>query len=503
MKKGLFLSVLATIIAQISCKNQSSKILEQENKPNLLIVLSDQHSYDMLGAYGNNQVITPNLDHFALEGVRFDMAFSNQPVCTPFRGMLLSGMHPLKNGAFVNDKPLLPNKTELLAEVLKANGYQTAYVGKWHLLGGNRDRPIPSEMRYGFDTVLTNNCHVDFRPGKAFFWNAEGSKEYFDKWEVYGQTDQAMQLLDNFDKEKPFALVVSWHPPHDWGKFKGDDGKMHYRYDTLEELMELYERDSIQVRPDLKSSPDRRRMYHGHMAMISGVDRAFGQLMDKLDKIGATENTLTIFSADHGDMLESFGARLPKQYPHDYSARIPLMMRYPQKLKKGATTSLLIGTLDFMPTILGLMDIETQQDYDGVNLATAILNGDEHAQQFIPTWVYRTGVNTNEDWRGVVTKDFSFAYGGTEDPDVSSLSNVLFDRKNDPYQSNNLFWDTNYAQVKDSLKLLTQKWMKEYEDTFYTASDFKRVEPKEGWAQNRDKSPFELFRENHKESDLP
>lgn len=95
MKKGLFLSVLATIIAQISCKNQSSKISQQENKPNLLIVLSDQHSNDMLGAYGNNQVITTNLDNFATEGIRFDMAFSNQPVCTPFRGMLLSGMHPL------------------------------------------------------------------------------------------------------------------------------------------------------------------------------------------------------------------------------------------------------------------------------------------------------------------------------------------------------------------------------------------------------------------------
>lgn len=398
---------------------------------------------------------------------------------------------------------MLSNKTELLAKVLKANGYQTAYVGKWHLLGGNRVRPIPNDMRYGFDTVLTNNCHVDFRPGKAFFWNEKGNKEYFDKWEVYGQTDQAMQLLDNFDKEKPFTLVVSWHPPHDWGNFKGSDGKLHYQYDTLEELMELYQRDSIQVRPDLKSSPDRRRMYHGHMAMISGVDWAFGQLMDKLDKIGETENTLAIFSADPGNMLESMESTpSQKQYPHDYSARIPLMMRYPHKLKKGATTSLLIGTLDFMLTILGLLDIETQQDYDGINLATAILNGDEHTQKIIPTWVYSIEVNTNEDWRGVVTKDFSFAYGGTDEPDVSSLSNVLFDRKNDPYQSNNPFWDTNYVQVKDSLKLLTQKWMKEYEYTFYTASDFKRVEPKEGWAQNRVKSPFELFRENRKEGDF-
>ena len=164
----------------ISCKTEEKRNGEQKDKPNLLIVFSDQHSYDMLGAYGNTQVLTPNIDAFAAEGIRFDMAFSNQPVCTPFRGMLMSGMHPLKNGAFVNDTPLLPNKTKLLGEILQENGYQTAYVGKWHLLGGDRDRPVPKgEMRYGFDTVLTNNCHVDFRPGKAFFWNEKGEKRIF------------------------------------------------------------------------------------------------------------------------------------------------------------------------------------------------------------------------------------------------------------------------------------------------------------------------------------
>ena len=141
--KSIFLVLLCSISLNgcLSPKNEEEK--KKVTKPNLLIVLSDQHSYDMVGAYGNSQVITPNLDKFAQEGMLLRNSFSNQPVCTPFRGMLMSGMHPLKNGAFTNDCPLLPNNSILLAQKLKKEGYQTAYIGKWHLLGGDRNRGIP------------------------------------------------------------------------------------------------------------------------------------------------------------------------------------------------------------------------------------------------------------------------------------------------------------------------------------------------------------------------
>ncbi len=490
--KKYFVLVFLSIVA--SCKNSEAERNDKsENaKPNLLIVLSDQHSYDMLGTYGNKQIISPNLDAFAKEGIRFNNAFSNQPVCTPFRGMIMSGMQPLKNGAFINDAPLLPNKTKLLGQILKEKGYQTAYIGKWHLLGGERDRPVPEgELRYGFDTLLTNNCHVDFRPGHAFFWNDQGEKEYFDKWEVYGQTDQALAYLDSIDKSKPFALIVSWHPPHDWGKFKGEDGKMHYRYDTMDELMALYDRDSIQMRPGIEVTPDRKRMYHGYMAMVSGVDKAFGQLTSKLDELGIAENTLTLFSADHGDMLESHDAILPKQYPHDYSNHIPLLMRFPKKLKPDTDTNLLFGALDIMPTILGLMNIETDQEYDGKDLSGAIVNGKDDVVDYVPLWLYRRGVANNNNWRGVVTKDFTFAMGRGKDS--IPLTNVLYDRNNDPYQLNNLFYDENYRAKRDSLEQLTRSWMKTYNDAFYGAEEFTKIRPAETWMYNYTKSPYELF----------
>jgi len=485
--------IFIVLIAFLSCKE---KKVVKKDKTNLLIILSDQHSYDMLGAYGNTQILTPNLDKFASEGIRFDNAFSNQPVCTPYRGMLLSGMHPLKNGAFINDTPLLPNNSKLLPQILKEQGYQTAYIGKWHLLGGDRDRPIPKgKLRYGFDEVFTNNCHVDFRPGKAFFWNEQGEKEYFDEWEVYGQTNQALNYLDTIDKEKPFALIVSWHPPHDWGLFKGEDGQMHFRYDTLDELMALYNRDSIKVRPGLEPTPDRKRMYHGHMAMITGVDKAFGQLMNKLKEIGAEDNTLTIFSADHGDMLESNQTKKPKQYLYDYSSKIPFVVKFPKKIKDSSSTKLLFSTLDIMPTTLGLLDIKSNQNYDGKDLSKDILNGNEDVVASIPMWIYSRYMEENTAWRGVVTKDYAFSM--SKPSDSTSTDNLLFYRKNDPFQLNNLFDKPEYSDEKERLKILTYQWMEKYEDEFYDLSSFKNIMSIEEWSYNYKIPPIGVLSKLH------
>jgi arylsulfatase A-like enzyme len=439
----------------------------EKNSPNLVFIFSDQQTFDMLGCYGNQQIITPNLDRFATQGIRFTHCFSNSPICTPFRGMLLSGQHSIKNGCYVNDKPLIPGHGKKFAEVLRDAGYNTAYIGKWHLLGGNRDRPIPKgEMRYGFDELfLTNNCHVDFRAGKCFYWNEAGEKVFFNEWEVYGQTRQALEYLDTRrESKKPFALFVSWHPPHDWGKFKGKDSLMHYKYDAPDELMALYNRDSIRVRPGMKDSPDLRRMYHGQMAMTTGVDIAFGQLMEKLKQLGIEDNTLVVFTSDHGDMLEFDQAVYPKQYPHDYSLHIPFMMRWPGKFSPNTNTGLLFSALDMMPSILGLMGLEVPKECDGKNLTDAILTGNENAVDYVPIWLYE-----GKGFRGVITREYTFATqeGATE----GSLHSVLFDRIHDPYQLNNRFADTTMQAVKELLWKRTREWMKTYGDGFFTQED--------------------------------
>lgn len=494
MKKHIY--IVFVLLTAISCKVKDDNAIQKktgsEKLPNLVIVLSDQHSADMVGAYGNEQIISPHLDQLAAEGVLLERAFSSQPVCTPFRGMLMSGMHPLKNGAFVNDVPLLPNKTKLMAEILKEKGYQTAYFGKWHLLGGNRDRGIPKEMTYGFDTVLTNNCHVDFRPGKAFFWNEKGEKEFFNEWEPYAQTNQAIDYLKNIDQSKPFAIILSLHPPHDWGKFKGEDGKMHYRYDSLDELMDLYQREQIKLRPGLEDTPDRRRMYHGHMAQVTGIDIALGRLMDQLKAMNEEQNTLVAFTADHGDMLESHSAVLPKQYPHDYSNKIPFIIKYPKKIKPGIRTNTLLGTMDILPTLLGYMDLNVEQNFNGADLSQKLLKDQVNKDDYVPTWNYRIGRARNSNWRGVETVRYTYSTSmESKDP----IINTLFDREKDPYQLNNLYNNPDYATVQKQLDDYTKEWMKKYSDEFYGAKEFNKVQPKSKWTYNYEYTPLELLQE--------
>lgn len=264
-------------------------------RPNLLFVFSDQHSHDMLGCAGNDQIITPNLDRLAGEGVRFTQCISQQPICTPFRSMLLSGQHTLHNGCLSNDLQMLPGNGTYFGEVLRDAGYRMGRIGKWHLLGGDRKRPIPAgPLRYGFDdTLLPNNCPMDFRPGDAYFWNERDVTETFDEWEPYAQTRQALEFLDDCSADEPVALCVSWHPPHDHfvdGKEIGDT--------AAAELMAMYDHEAIRFRPNTDEdlfterqkrfpgysgqSGNLRNDYHGYYAMCTGVDTAFGHLMARL-----------------------------------------------------------------------------------------------------------------------------------------------------------------------------------------------------------------------------
>lgn len=427
--------------------------------PNLLFVFTDQQSRDMLGCYGNPQIITPRLDAFAREGIRFEHCVSSSPVCTPYRGMLLSGQHPLHCGAVHNDVPLLANNGKCFGHVLTEAGYRTGYVGKWHLLGHERDRPVPpGTMRYGFDGVfLTNNCHVDYRPGHCYYWNEEGEKVYFDEWEVYGQTRQALRFLDGCGDD-PFALFVSWHPPHDIGP---DPESLVFNYETEPELMALYDPEAITLRPHAEDRPEVRRAYQGYYAMCTGVDIAFGWLVDKLKEKGLYKNTWIVFTSDHGDNLHSNGYRIAKDYPDDTASRVPLLMRPPGS-SAPRTSDLLVGSLDLMPTLLGLLGLEVPATCQGRNLAGAVRSGDDDAAESVPLFFH------NPAWSGVYTRDVTYgcgelshychdAQGGISFKKVPVRA--LYDRRNDPHQLDNLFGRPQYAALQAEMERKTREWL--------------------------------------------
>lgn len=429
-------------------------------RPNLVYLFSDQHAYDMMGCSGNRQVHTPYMDRLSAEGVHFTHCFSSAPVCSPYRGQLLSGLHPLRNAVFTNDLTMIPGEGNYFGEVLRDSGYRMGYFGKWHLLGGNRVRPIPrGELRYGFDgPFLSNNCTVVFDAGKAYYWDEKGQRTTYQEWEPYGQSRQACAFLDQQSAGNPFAMFLSWHPPHDHGK-----RDQYFIYDTLPELMSQYKDCDPRLRPataKLDTSERRKQQYRAYMAQTSGIDKALGMVLDKLREKGLDQNTIVVYTTDHGDCLGAYGWHASaKDVPQDCSNHVPFLLRYPGVLTP-RRSDLLMGTLDLMPTLLGLMGLNVPSTCQGRNLAEPIHKRDDRATDSVPLFMIHPGP---EEYRGVVTREWTFA-AQREDKPFHPLMNVLYNRRDDPDQMRNLFSDDPKARKR--MMELTRTWMERFGDPF-------------------------------------
>ena len=436
----------------------AAALAPQRSRPNLLFVFSDQQSYDMLGCYGNRQIITPHIDRFAQQAVRFNHCISNSPVCTPYRGLLLSGQHPLRTGALANDLRMVPGEGKYFAEVLRDSGYRMGYIGKWHLYGGDRVRPIPAgPLRYGFDgAFLSNNCTLAFGKDNAYYWDQNGERKLYGDWEPYAQTRQALEFLDRTG-DQPFALFVSWHPPHNW---QGAE-----KYPAPPELRKQYNADSIRVRANCEDTAERRDAYAGHMAMCTSLDICMGLLLRKLEDQGLADNTIVIYTSDHGDLLMSHGLRRNKGRVENESMHVPLLVRWPGKLKP-RSSNLMIGALDLMPTVLGMIGIDPPSTCQGRNLAPAIQQQKDTAVESIPLFLL------HHDWRGIYTRRYTYSFTVPSDTpnwwhtiDAPAESfNRLFDRQSDPLEMRNLFHEPAYQGLKKKLHAQTLAWMKKFED---------------------------------------
>ena len=472
LHKTAILSVVVLLTLATACRGDLSP------QPNLVFVFSDQQSSDMLGCYGNDQIITPNIDKMAAAGVRFNHCLSSSPVCTPYRGMLMSGQHPLYNGCMVNDAQMLPGNGNYFGEVLRDAGYRMGYIGKWHLYGGLRDRPIPpGPLRYGFDhEFFSNNCAVAFGARDAFFWDVDG-KTRLGKWEPDGQTDQALNFIDRHAGKQPFALFVSWHPPHNWVE----------GYSAPSEYEKLYDTSKIKLRPSCADSPNSRVEYQGYMGMCSNLDDNIGRLLKKLEEKGIRDNTLVVYTSDHGDLLRSHGILdWHKSVPEHVACRVPLILNWPGKLSP-RVSEMLVGTLDLMPTLLGLLGIEPPGTCQGSNYASALKEGKNPDTESIPLFFW----GESSDWRGVYTHRYTYAF---EPSGATRGINVLYDRLEDPHELKNLFDSPDHRKVQDNLHELTKKWMERFHDEHIPFDTIKQkiyIDPdaaRAAWSPNQAKS---------------
>jgi arylsulfatase A-like enzyme len=457
-------------------------------KPNIVFVFADQLRSQELSCYGGVNIETPNFDRLAEEGLMMTNAISTYPICTPFRGMLLTGLYPLHSGISNNDHPLNP-KLPSFAKACKEQGYNTAYIGKWHLDGMGRTTYIPPERRLGYDFWQALECtHNYFK--SLYYDNNAKEPEYWEGYDAEAQTLAAQDYIKSRDPEKPFFLTLSWGPPHDPyiapQKYldRIDPLKLELRENVKEHKIadELADNPRFiipekysarkKLRQNLEDEQWIRSRYAKYLAATLALDDYFGQLMKTLEEEGILDNTILVFSSDHGDHIGShqfFG----KCTPFEETISIPFLLRYPKAVKAKIVSDAMLSPMDMFPTIFGIADLN-HSGIDGINLSKVIVNEEEDKRDAIllmnlTHFNNAALINGLDTYRGVRTKQYTYAR--YED----KTSWLLFDNINDPYQMNNLVDDPDYIPLINRLDLKLDELLTEAGDSENTKLIYDRI----------------------------
>ena len=415
-------------------------------RPNIVFLMPDQHRYHSVGCLGNSEVKTPHIDKLATEGVTLHHTFANTPVCCPARAILLTGQYCHRNGMIANDLRLREESVSF-AEILAKAGYRTGFVGKWHLDGGQREPGWvpPGPRRQGFEFWAAHQC--SHRHFENHYFRDDPKPIHFGKFEAEGWADVAVEFLNAVKSDKrPFYLTVQWGPPHDPYKAPANYSK-------------LYDPAKLTMRANYKSGnvpvPAAIAEYYG---MVTAIDDQVGRLMAKLDELGLRENTIVLYSSDHGDMLGSQGARL-KRKPWEESIRVPGFIRWPERVKAGAQSDVFFTHVDFAPTLLGMAGLPVPKAMQGKDLSKPIVEGKGKSPDsaFFQIFGPYTGDGTDAGWRGVRTATHMYAR-------YADKPWVLYDLKADPMQRNNLVGKTPVVQAALEKRLV--RWMKETGDSW-------------------------------------
>ncbi len=422
-------------------------------KPNLIYVFADQWRYQAIGCNQQDQVITPNIDRFCEESINFTNAYSTFPLCSPHRGSLLTGKYPFTIGLWTNCKIGLEEKIMLkpqetsIANVLKENGYQTGYIGKWHLDSSEQNfeknpksgasnwdaYTPPGERRQGFDYWLSygaNDQHLN-----PHYWTDTCEKIFPNKWSVEFETDKAIEYIQQ-SKEDPFVLFLSYNPPHLPYELVPD------RYYDKFKDMEMVYRDNV---PKELRTEDLEKKSKQYFAAVYGVDEQFGRLLDYLKENEMEENTIVVLSADHGEMLGSQGL-MQKNVWYEESIHIPLMIRQKNVISP-KKSDVIFSSPDHMPTLLGIMGADIPETCQGYNHMNSIFGTDDMAptdmficsypgmKEMVSKFEKKGLAHKSYGWRGVKTKTETYVVYNGYDPEEQQVE-YYYDDETDPYQLN-------------------------------------------------------------------
>jgi arylsulfatase A-like enzyme len=463
------------------------------SKPNLIFVLADELRYQSCGFAGDTNAHTPHLDALARQGVTFRNAVSGHPVCAAYRASLFTGKYTTSTGMVINELRMNTNH-QFLAQVLTRAGYDTAYIGKWHLwanqLGNHYDPQNsftpPGPYRLGFDGFwAAYNFHHEYF--KGYYHTDSPQKIPIEGYEPDFQTELAIGQIKRCSRAgKPFALFLALGTPHDpWNSNNvpaqfyatfADEGKQP-RFTLPPNYKPVNDPYSdawgrFKGPGERQAIPKWMRVYY---AMTANLDWNLGRLLQAIDEARVRDNTIVVFTADHGEMMGAQGRRA-KNIFYEEAVRVPFVMRWPGRIPEGTTSDACLNTPDIMPTVLGMADLPIPAKVEGTDLSHCAFGqpGPEPEAALMENTGACAVWEDGYEWRALRSKQYTYAIYRKDKKEL------LFDNLNDPYQLHNRAADPGQAQTMTRLRALLKARLKALDDNFEASTWYR-----DHWVKDR------------------
>ena len=441
---------------------------------NIIFYFTDQQRWDTCGCFGQPLDITPNLDQLAREGVKFDNAFSPQPVCGPCRALFQTGKWPTETGCFRNNI-MLPAGVKTLGNYIEEAGYETAYIGKWHLASdGELEKPptidhtvtaIPRELRGGYTGFWRAADVLEFTSHgyDGFVFDENDRRIDFKGYRADCINNLALEFFDQYDGKKPFFMTISQIEPHhqnDRKHYEGPEGsKERFKDFVLPEDLKALGGNGLEEYPD-------------YLGQCASLDENLGRLVAKLKEKGLYENTVIIFASDHGShfLTRNRDSHLNgyddyKRSCHDAALHVPLVIAG-GPFKGGVAVEELVSTASLPKTILALAGVDVGDAMIGENLLDVVEKKDDNRPNEVFAQISESRVG-----RCIRTARYTYSVyapginGGAAAAADRYADDFLYDMEKDPHQLNNVVADPAYVQVKEELRERLLDWIQRAEGT--------------------------------------
>lgn len=417
-----------------------------KNTPNVIVFFTDQQRWDTSALFGNPLDLMPNFDRIAQKGTFFEYAFTCQPVCAPARSSLQSGKYATETGVFKNGVPLKEDETTL-AKCFKHAGYHTGYIGKWHLGGvepgffGGQE-PVPEHRRGGYEYWLAADL-LEFTSEEynTVLFDNNNKPVKLPGYRVDACTDAAIRYI-NDHQDEPFFLFLSLLEPH-FQNHRDD-------YPAPDGYRERY--TGRWMPPDLAAlGGTAHAQVAGYYGMVKRIDEAFGRLLDALKSLGLSENTIVLFTTDHGCHFKTRNSEY-KRSCHESSVRLPAAAIGPA-FNQGGAIQQLVSLVDFPPTILDAAGVDIPKEMQGRSIMPIVRKQTDEWPEDVFIQISESQVG-----RAIRTKRWKYSVvangkDGNKSPNSNQYTEeYLYDLYSDPYELRNLVGMSSHKAVAEKMR---------------------------------------------------